>query len=285
MNEFVCGDGTRLPVSVRVSSRAKHQRISLSFTGDLEVVVPAKAAMWTGRVGKSAVIDPHGNPRGLVFDPHDDSPDSIKAFLEQHRSWIERAAGRSKQQRIRYEESEAAGLPTHMDFPLCDEIWVVEYRQTQAKGIMVKADGLRRMQGTKRVFALKLSGAIADEKFCSRALIRFIALHAKAVIPSFAWEICREVGASPRSITVNNRKSAWGICTRSGDIRIDSRVLFLPRDLARQVVLHEIAHLKHLNHSQRFYDELFSYEGSSKEAEKAVKAATQFIPAWFIANR
>jgi predicted metal-dependent hydrolase len=158
----------------------------------------------------------------------------------------------------------------------------VEYHPTQARSITVRADGLRRLQGARRVFALRLSGATSDEELCRRALARFTTRRAKEAIPPFAWEVCHEVGALPKSITVNKRKSAWGVCTQTGDIRIDRRVLFFPTDLARQVVLHEAAHLKHLNHSERFYDELFSYEGSTKEAERAVKKGIQFIPAWFL---
>jgi len=260
MNEFITGDGTHLPVKVRISTRAKRLRLSLSFTGELEVVVPRQLSKKMG------------------------APGPIQDFLEQHRPWIERAARRSQPQRETYRESKAAGLPTHLEFPICDELWLVEYRQTQAQGVTAKSDGLRRIQGTRKVFSLRISGAILNEDLCRRVLIRFVTQRAKQTIPGFAWEICRELNVRPASIAVNNRKSAWGVCTRSGDIRIDRRVMFLPRDLARQIVLHEVAHLKHLNHSQRFYDELLSYEGSTKEAEKAVKSAVRYVPAWFISG-
>jgi predicted metal-dependent hydrolase len=158
----------------------------------------------------------------------------------------------------------------------------VEYHPTQARSVTARASGLRSFQGSRRVFALRLTGAIHNEELCRQALIRFTARRAKETIPAFAHEVCREVGAKPRSVTVNNRRSAWGVCTRAGDIRIDRRVLFFPADLARQVVLHEAAHLKHLNHSERFYNELFSYEGSTREAERSVRAGMRLIPAWFI---
>jgi predicted metal-dependent hydrolase len=203
-------------------------------------------------------------------------------YLEEHRTWIERAARRTKPQRDAYEESRAFGLPTHLDFPLANELWLVTYRPTQAASVAVRAAGLRRLEGSRQVYALTLSGAVHDEVLCRRALIRFVTKRAREVIPPFAWEVCRAIGARPASITVNSRKSAWGVCTHSGDIRIDRRVLFFPRDLARQVTLHEAAHLRHLNHSQRFYDELYSYEGSTAEAERAVKKGISFVPAWFI---
>ena len=298
VNEFVLDDKTSLPVRVRVSSRAKRLRLTLDFTGQLEVVVPKHLSKKMGISAKDATKNVAGSELHaqltIPFSPDTSVrstlpakstlPAPIQDFLEQHRHWIEDSAKRSKPQRESYRESRAAGLPTHLDFPFCDEIWLVEYQPTQAQSITVRPDGLRRIQGTCRVFSLRLSGATANEELCRRALIRFVTQHAKEAIPRFAQDICREMNASPKSITVNNRKSAWGICTRNGDIRIDRRVMFLPRDLVRQIVLHEIAHLKFLNHSQSFYDELYSYEGSTKEAEKAVKSAVRYVPAWFVSG-
>ena len=291
--KFVCADGTELSIELRFSSKAKHRRLQLNHSGKLEVVFPQREEklLRSGRTasqlqpvggdGQPASASSHpanGQPAGGGNQP----PNPVQAFIEQHRRWIERAAARTRQQRLAYQESLAAGLPSHLDFPLCEEIWLLDYRQTAASSITIKPDGLRRLDGSRQVLALKLTGAVDDERFCRQALIRFVTKRAKAVIPGFAWEVCREVGARPNNITVNNRKSAWGVCTHAGDIRIDRKVLFFPRDLARQVVLHEIAHLKQLNHSQLFYDELFSYPGSTKEAEKAVKQGSRFVPAWFL---
>jgi predicted metal-dependent hydrolase len=253
--EFICSDGTRLAVVVRSSAKAQHRRLSLSHQGTLEVVIPARSVPSTW---------------------------DVVGYLESNRRWIERATARTSPQREAYQESLRAGLPTHLDFPLASELWLVEYRPTQASSVTIKPAGLRWVEANRQVFALTISGAVDDQELVRLALIRFTTKRAKQVIPPFAWEVCREIGAQPTSITVNNRKSAWGVCTRTGDIRIDRRVAFLPRDLARQIVLHEAAHLRHLNHSQRFYDELYSYQGSSKEAEKSVKKAISFIPAWFI---
>lgn len=254
MRVFTCKDGTELPVSVRVSTKAKRQILQLSHKGELEVVIPKSTA---------------------------ETP-SVTGFLESHRQWIERAAQRTRPQREAYEESRTTGLPTHLDFPLADELWLVEYLPTEARSITVKPDGLRRIQGSKQILALKLSGAVSDEGLCRTALVRFTTRRAKTLIPPFAWEVCREINARPKSITVNSRKSAWGVCTQAGDIRIERRVLFFPKDLARQIVLHEATHLKQLNHSERFYQELYSYEGSTKEAEQSAKKAIGLIPAWFL---
>jgi len=261
---FTCTDGTQLPVTLRLSARARHRRLTLEHTGTLIVTIPA---------GK-------GHKRQAEKDA---APAAVTAFLAQNRPWIERAAMRTRPQRETYEQSAAAGLPSHIDLLALRETWVVEYAPTQAQSLTVRRNGLRRIEDDgRKTSVLKLSGATHDEALCRRALIRFVTQRAKEALPPFAREVCRAVGAAPRDIKVNNRKSAWGVCTRDGIIKIDRKVVFLPPDLARQIVLHETAHLTHMNHSPQFYHTLFSLEGSSQEAEKAVKKAIQFVPAWMI---
>lgn len=255
---FRCTDGTELPVKVRNSSRAKRQRITLNHQGQLEVVFPAIAPQT-----------------------------KVDTFLESYRTWIERAAKRTQVQREAYQLSKSAGLPTHLEFPPIGELWLIEYRATAAQKVSLKRDGLRSVKDglrpecvTQNRFKLRISGATHDEEACFRALKRFVHQRATETLPTFGWQVCDMVGVRPHEISVNNRKTAWGLCTRDGSIKLDRKLLFLPKDLAAQVVLHEIAHLRQMNHSKRFYDELFSLEGSSQEAERAVKSAMIYIPAW-----
>jgi predicted metal-dependent hydrolase len=255
---FKCSDGTELAVSLRLSTRARNRRITLSHQGALEVVFPA------------------ADSRMMAIESTE-----VQAFLETHRRWIERVARRTQPQREAYELSRAAGLPTHLEFPPVHELWQIEYRPTAAQKVTLTRAGLRATNGRQSSYALRLSGAVHDEAACARVLRRFVLQRARETLPAFGWRVCETTGAQPRDISVNSRKSAWGLCTRDGSIRLDRKLLFLPEDLATQIVLHEIAHLRQMNHSARFYEELFSLEGSSKEAERSVKQAMVYVPAWF----
>jgi predicted metal-dependent hydrolase len=147
--------------------------------------------------------------------------------------------------------------------------------------VTLRDQGLRSIEGKRQIHALSISGAIDDEELVRRVLIRFVHRRAEVLIPPFARAVCSEIKAQPHKLGVNRRKGAWGICSANGDIHIADRVLFLSPELARQIVLHEAAHLKVLNHSARFYQLLYSYPGSTEELEKAVKKAGIYIPAWF----
>jgi predicted metal-dependent hydrolase len=61
------------------------------------------------------------------------------------------------------------------------------------------------------------------------------------------------MGLRHGEIKVNGAKTRWGSCNQKGDINFTYRLLFVPRELLDYVVVHELAHLKEMNHSDRFW--------------------------------
>lgn len=56
------------------------------------------------------------------------------------------------------------------------------------------------------------------------------------------------------AVKINSAKTRWGSCNRKGDINFTFRLLFLPEEVIDYVVVHELAHLKEMNHSPRFWN-------------------------------
>lgn len=61
------------------------------------------------------------------------------------------------------------------------------------------------------------------------------------------------MGLCHGEVKINSAKTRWGSCNRKGDINFTYRLLFAPEDLVDYVVVHELAHLKEMNHSHRFW--------------------------------
>jgi len=66
-------------------------------------------------------------------------------------------------------------------------------------------------------------------------------------------EIAKTMGLTPSSIKITNAKTRWGSCSAAGGINYPWRIIQLPDDLSDYVITHEIAHLRELNHSARFW--------------------------------
>jgi len=61
-------------------------------------------------------------------------------------------------------------------------------------------------------------------------------------------------GVKPEKISIRGQKSRWGSCSRKGNLNFNYQIIFLPPQLADQVIVHELCHLIEFNHSKRFWD-------------------------------
>lgn len=72
----------------------------------------------------------------------------------------------------------------------------------------------------------------------------------------------------------------WGSCTVKKDIQLNYKILFLPESLARYILIHELCHTIHLNHSMSFWKMVARYVPDYRAQIKALREADQFLPRW-----
>ncbi len=63
----------------------------------------------------------------------------------------------------------------------------------------------------------------------------------------------RYYGFHVEKVRIGNQKSRWGSCSASGVISYNYKIIYLPDELRDYIIVHEICHLKELNHSPRFW--------------------------------
>ncbi len=88
--------------------------------------------------------------------------------------------------------------------------------------------------------------------------------------------LVREVNARTLNLPVKNfgmrlTKSRWGSCSHDGNINLSTALLFVPADLCEYVIVHELAHILHPNHSHRFWSTVASVMPDYKERLKKLR--------------
>jgi predicted metal-dependent hydrolase len=155
-------------------------------------------------------------------------------FVERQRAWLERARERQ------------AGRPREAAF------WTVGTRvlwRGELTEIRLAAGGQRpSVSLAADVFRLPaLEGNLRPSLHQ-----RFLRL-AKVELPARAWELAAETRMNVTRVSVRNQRSRWGSCTASGAISLNWRLILVPDFVRDYIIVHELMHLREMNHSRRYW--------------------------------
>ena len=73
------------------------------------------------------------------------------------------------------------------------------------------------------------------------------------------------------TVRLKNNKSNWGSCSSNRNLNFSTRLLFAPEEVVDYVVIHELAHLKEMNHSSSFWNIVRAIKPNYKEQERWLK--------------
>ena len=93
----------------------------------------------------------------------------------------------------------------------------------------------------------------------------------KQIIEKNANELIRETGLIPNKIRIKDIKYAWGSCSSNKNITINQKLIAYSEIAIRYVILHELCHLKYMNHSKEFWDLVQRYMPEYKQVKKEFK--------------
>ena len=86
--------------------------------------------------------------------------------------------------------------------------------------------------------------------------IKALAKQAKKVIPDRVAYYARLVGVTYGRISIRNQKTRWGSCSAQGNLNFNCILMRAPIEVLDSVIVHELCHRKHMNHSAAFYAEV-----------------------------
>ncbi len=94
---------------------------------------------------------------------------------------------------------------------------------------------------------------------------------ARAMLAQRLSELARRHEFDYNRLYVRNQKTRWGSCSSKNNISLNMNLVSLPGELRDYVILHELVHTRHKNHSRKFWAELDGLVGDSKRFKKEIR--------------
>ena len=105
---------------------------------------------------------------------------------------------------------------------------------------------------------------VSKEKPVSTQVKKYLKEIGRIHLAYICNEFAERLGSKIRKITLRDTRSRWGSCSNDAKLMFSWRLIMAPEDVLAYVAAHEVAHLKHMNHSKDFWETVEYLFGSYK---------------------
>jgi len=91
------------------------------------------------------------------------------------------------------------------------------------------------------------------------ALEQWYRMQAVKLIKERTYRLSARMGLTYNRITIRGQKTRWGSCSRRGNLSFNWRLIMAPEPVIDYVIIHELSHLKEMNHTKRFWEMVAEY--------------------------
>ncbi len=186
------------------------------------------------------------------------SVDTARKFLEEKKDWVVKHT-----QKIAEKEKNTTIFLTDTSFKTRDHKLSIQTHQKKTIQIIIKS-------GLIYIFYPSFAD-IRDERIqraIRKGILEAWRIEANKYLPQRVKELANRYGFSFNRLMFRNNRTRWGSCSRENNISLNIQLMRLPQHLADYVILHELTHTVHKNHSANFWQLLDKVTGNAKKLDK-----------------
>lgn len=166
------------------------------------------------------------------------------------------------------DDAHARMLPQRIQLPAVDHTWDVEWRPGQSETLECS-----RLRGRLTLGHARPLAAIAS-------LQHWLKLEGRRHLPEWLALVAKDTGHRYQRVSIRLQRGRWGSCSTSGTISLNAKLLMLPPDAVRYVLVHELCHTLHMNHSRAFWDEVARHQPDWRQQTRQIRALQRELPLW-----
>jgi len=129
-----------------------------------------------------------------------------------------------------------------------------------------------------------VAGLTEQRESVATAIAQCLRQEAKACLLSQLAFLSTRHGLHYEKAVIRGQKSVWGSYSCSGTLSLNYKLLFLPPELVEYVLLHELSHIRYLDHSEKFWALLESLHPAAKALDRQLATVNTDLPVWLEVN-
>ena len=167
---------------------------------------------------------------------------------------------------MRIKSCDLVEISSHVFFTISDAKKLIEKKKSWIEQHLLFLEKKAKEAGKYRYL-----GQSYDLDLSSKELDEFYRKKAKEIIPNIVEKYSHIMNLYPTSIKFRKNKNTWGSCNYRNGLNFNILLMKFPHEIIEYVVIHELAHIKHKNHSKRFWNCVEEYCVDYKQRIKLFK--------------
>jgi predicted metal-dependent hydrolase len=190
---------------------------------------------------------------------------AVERFIARHRAWIER----KRAEAVTHERVLEPFPPRVIELPASGQSWRVHLAGGRGRLRLTAAHGL-----------VSLCGDSGNTRAVRLALRRWLLDEAGVQLGAALESCARELGFGYQRVSVRRQRTRWGSCSARGTISLNCCLMFQRREVVRYLLIHELAHTRHMNHSRSFWQCVAEHCPGHRALDRELLDGWRHVPAW-----